>query len=144
MEQRTVIVGGGLAGLAAAAALTARGVRVVLLESRARLGGRAGSFADPETGETIDNCQHVGLGCCTNLSHFCRLVGIADQFREERRLTFVGPEGTICRFEESWWPAPLHLWGGFRALRYFSGAERSPAGEGAADPGAADVGERIV
>lgn len=124
MEQRTVIVGGGLAGLAAAAALTARGVGVVLLEARARLGGRAGSFADPETGETIDNCQHVGLGCCTNLSHFCRLVGIADQFREERRLTFVGPEGTICRFEESWWPAPLHLLGGFRSLTYFSGDER--------------------
>ena len=50
MSHQTVIIGGGLAGLAAATALAESGVSVVLLESRARLGGRASSFADKESG----------------------------------------------------------------------------------------------
>src|SRR5689334_5995733 len=82
-EGRVVIVGGGLAGLAAAAALAERDVPVTLLESRPRLGGRASSFVDRATGETIDNCQHVAMGCCTNFTHFCRQVGIDDFFRTE-------------------------------------------------------------
>ena len=57
-----VVVGGGLAGMAAAVALQSAGVRVTLLESRRGLGGRAGSFVDPQSGEEIDNCQHVLLG----------------------------------------------------------------------------------
>ncbi len=72
------IVGGGLAGLAVAASLVDRGVRVTLFESRPRLGGRASSFQDPATGEMVDNCQHVSMACCTNLADFCRKVGVAD------------------------------------------------------------------
>ena len=45
--QRDRVIGGGLAGLAAAVALAPRGFRVTVLESRQRLGGRAGSFTDP-------------------------------------------------------------------------------------------------
>ncbi|MGA3067759.1 MAG: FAD-dependent oxidoreductase, partial [Tepidisphaeraceae bacterium] len=71
-EERVVVVGGGLAGMAAAVALESRGRRVTLLEARKTLGGRAGSFEDPQTGETLDNCQHVLLGCCTNLLDFYR------------------------------------------------------------------------
>ena len=44
-----VIIGGGLAGLAAASCLVDRGLRITLLESRPRLGGRACSFTDPVT-----------------------------------------------------------------------------------------------
>ena len=62
-SQRVVVVGGGLAGMAAAAALESAGIAVALLESRKTLGGRAGSFEDPQTGEALDNCQHVLLGC---------------------------------------------------------------------------------
>ena len=50
--------------------LAERGFRVTVLESRQRLGGRAGSFADPATGQLVDACQHVSMGCCTNLAHF--------------------------------------------------------------------------
>lgn len=124
MQRDVVIIGGGLAGLSAAVALTERGVRVQLLEARQRLGGRAGSFVDPDSGETLDNCQHLSLGCCTNLAHFCRSVGIGGLFRTERALTFIAPDGSVCPFGELSLPAPLHLLGAFRSLSYFDARER--------------------
>src|SRR5207249_2994028 len=68
--RRVIVIGGGLAGMACAVALESVGIRVTLLEARKSLGGRAGSFEDPQTGEQLDNCQHVLLGCCTNLIDF--------------------------------------------------------------------------
>jgi monoamine oxidase len=66
-----IVVGGGLAGLSAAAALSQAGFQVDLYEARGFLGGRATSYpvspADPDS-EVIDNCQHVLLRCCVNLS----------------------------------------------------------------------------
>src|SRR3954447_20675159 len=75
LPPHVVIVGGGLAGLAAASSLLGRGLRITLLDSRPRLGGRASSFTDPVTGEQVDNCQHVSMACCTNLADFCRRGG---------------------------------------------------------------------
>src|SRR5689334_16895699 len=72
-RRRVIVIGGGLAGMAAAVALEASGVaHVTLVEARRTLGGRAGSFEDPQTGDVLDNCQHVLLGCCTNLLDFYR------------------------------------------------------------------------
>src|SRR5919204_713528 len=93
-----VIVGGGLAGLAVASRLVGRGLRITLLESRPRLGGRASSFVDPATGEPVDNCQHVSMACCTNLADFCTRVGTRDLFRREPELVFLGPDGRVSRF----------------------------------------------
>lgn len=119
------IVGGGLAGLAAASALAQRGIAVELFEARGRLGGRASSFRDPTTGETVDHCQHVGMGCCTNLADFCRRTGIADMFRRDEVLHFVGPDNRIYPFAASRvLPAPLHLATALWQLRYFSVTER--------------------
>src|SRR3712207_3141459 len=98
MSKRVVIVGGGLAGLAAAEAPSARGLSVTLLEARPRLGGRASSFEDKATGTRIDNCQHVSLGCCTNFRHFCEKTGLAPAFRTERELTFIAADGRSSRF----------------------------------------------
>ena len=63
MNPDIVVVGGGFAGLSAAARLVRRGARVLVLEAKPRLGGRATSFADGATGEVVDNGQHVLLGC---------------------------------------------------------------------------------
>jgi len=137
---RTIIVGGGLAGLAAAVALTERGLKCTVLESRPRLGGRASSFLDPTSGAYIDNCQHVSLGCCTNFRHFCETTGLAEFFRTEPTLYFVGPKGTagsavpntasakIDRFEASSLPAPLHLAGAFARLSYLSWRDKLALG----------------
>ena len=61
-----IVVGAGFAGLSAASRLTRRGAKVLVLEARSRLGGRATAFADRETGELVDNGQHVMLGCYTD------------------------------------------------------------------------------
>ena len=119
------IVGGGLAGLSAAAALCERGFRVELFEARRRLGGRAGSYVDKETGQTIDHCQHVAMGCCMSFLDLCHRTGILELFERHRMLHFFGPEGQRCDFQaSSWLPAPLHLGPAFMGLTYLSLAER--------------------
>jgi squalene-associated FAD-dependent desaturase len=123
-EPQVVIVGGGLAGLACAAALAEQRVGVTVLESRPRLGGRASSFHDAESDTWIDNCQHVSMGCCTNFQHFCRQTGLDDFFRAEPALYFVGPKGRIHRFAAGPWPAPLHLAGAFSRLSYLSWSDK--------------------
>ncbi len=120
-----VIVGGGLAGLAAASALADLSCRVCLLEARRSLGGRATSFRDPATDEMVDHCQHVGMACCTNLVDFARRTKIAALFRRDRVLHFIGPDGTCYRFAATrWLPAPLHLAPGFWRLKYLSRSDR--------------------
>ena len=103
------VVGGGLAGLAAAVALAPRGFRVTVLESRQRLGGRAGSFTDPTTGQLIDACQHVSMGACTNFAHLCRTVGVRHLLAPQPKLYFVTPDRRTSVFKADPWPAPFHL-----------------------------------
>jgi zeta-carotene desaturase len=102
------IAGGGLAGLAAGCALAEAGFRVTLFERRHYLGGRASSYQHPGTGEVVDNCQHVLLGCCTNLLDFYRRAGVEDKTRWYEKLTFLEPGGRASAIEPSVLPAPLH------------------------------------
>jgi squalene-associated FAD-dependent desaturase len=119
--QRVVIVGGGLAGLAAAVALAGRGLELELLEARQYLGGRAGSFRDPESGELLDHCQHVAMGCCTNFLHFCEQTGSLDLLERHQRLYFFSADGRRSDFASSRrLPAPLHLLPALIGLRYLS------------------------
>ena len=87
------IVGGGLAGLAAGSALADAGYQVELFERRPYLGGRASSYELPGTAEVVDNCQHVLLGCCTNLIEFYRRLGVEQQIRWYDEITFILPGG---------------------------------------------------
>jgi squalene-associated FAD-dependent desaturase len=102
------IAGGGLAGLAAGCALAEAGFRVTLFERRPYLGGRASSYQHPGTGEIVDNCQHVLLGCCTNLLDFYRRAGVQDKIRWYEKLTFLEPGGRASVITPSALPAPLH------------------------------------
>src|SRR4051794_35127198 len=107
---RVVVIGGGLAGMSAAVALADAGLSVTLLEARRSLGGRAGSFEDPQTGETLDNCQHVLLGCCTNLVDLYRRIGALDQIRYDRVIRFLDADGRAHGLSGTpGLPAPLHL-----------------------------------
>src|SRR5499427_4199674 len=102
------IIGGGLAGLSAACALADAGYHVELFERRPYLGGRASSYEHPGTGEVVDNCQHVLLGCCTNLIDFYRRLGVSDKIRWFDELTFIEPGGRASRMAPSFLPAPMH------------------------------------
>ena len=102
------IAGGGLAGLAAGCALSSAGFRVTLFERRPYLGGRASSYQHPGTGEIVDNCQHVLLGCCTNLIDFYCRTSVADKIRWYDSLTFLEPGGRASVIKPSALPAPLH------------------------------------
>src|SRR5713226_9113314 len=103
-----IVIGGGLAGLSSAVALAEAGFRVRLLEKRPYLGGRATSYALPD-GEQVDNCQHVTLGCCTNLDDFYRRVGAAEKIRWYDRLYFLDANGRRGLIEASPLPPPFHF-----------------------------------
>jgi squalene-associated FAD-dependent desaturase len=124
MTQAALVIGGGLAGLAAASALAPRGIRVTVLESRNRLGGRAGSFTDAVTGELVDACQHVSMGCCTNFEHFCKTVGIDHFLAPQPTLYFMTPDRRASQFRADRWPAPCHLARAFAAAHYLTVAEK--------------------
>jgi squalene-associated FAD-dependent desaturase len=106
--KNVIVIGGGLAGLSSAVALAEAGFRVRLLEKRPHLGGRAASYVLPG-GEHVDNCQHVTLGCCTNLEDFYRRVGAADQIRFFDRLLFAAPDGRRGAIASVALPPPLHM-----------------------------------
>jgi squalene-associated FAD-dependent desaturase len=102
-----IVIGGGLAGLSAATALADAGIRVQLFEKRPYLGGRATSYALPD-GSHIDNCQHVTLGCCTNLANFYERTGAASKIRYYDRLFFADKQGRISSIHGSALPPPFH------------------------------------
>jgi len=110
-----IVIGGGLAGLAAGVALAESGWRVQLFEQRPFLGGRATSYVLPD-GEHVDNCQHVTLGCCTNLADFYKRVGSADKIKFFRRLFFLDPQGRHGEIGAGIFPAPFHMAGSFAAF----------------------------
>lgn len=107
-QHSVAIVGGGLAGLAAGCALADAGLRVTVFERRPYVGGRASSYEHPGTGEVVDNCQHVLLGCCTNLIDFYARLGVSEKIRWFDELTFIEPGGRISKMAPSFLPAPMH------------------------------------
>ena len=95
-----------------------------MLESRNRLGGRAGSFTDAATGELVDACQHVSMGCCTNFAHFCKTVGIDHLLAPQPTLYFMTPDRRVSRFSADRLPAPLHLARAFASAHYLTVGEK--------------------
>jgi squalene-associated FAD-dependent desaturase len=109
-----IVIGGGFAGLSAATALAEHGWRVLVLEARPTLGGRATAFTDPATGERVDNGQHVLLGCYRDTFQFLHRIGAADHVQVQERLTvdFIDRSGQPSRLACPSLPPPLHLLAG--------------------------------
>jgi squalene-associated FAD-dependent desaturase len=118
------IVGGGLAGLAAACALSNVGYKVTLFEKRPFLGGRASSWEHPGTGEVVDNCQHVLFRVCTNLVEFYERIGVADEIHWFDQMNFIEPGGRISVMKSSFLPAPMHTAPSFLSLPFLSAADK--------------------
>lgn len=126
MTRHVVVVGGGFAGLAAGVALAERGIGVTVLEARQRLGGRAYSFRDAETGETVDNGQHAMMGCYTRTLGFLRRIGAAEKLvrQENLRVDLVHPTEGRGSIACPGWPSPLHMLAGITRYRLLSRGER--------------------
>ena len=102
------VIGGGVAGLAAACALAQDGYAMELFEQKPYVGGRASSYLHPGVGEVIDNCQHIVLGCCTNILDLLRRAGSEDAMRWSEGITFLEPGGRQTKLKPARLPAPLH------------------------------------
>jgi squalene-associated FAD-dependent desaturase len=126
-----MVIGGGLAGLATAAALGNAGFRVDLFEARPFLGGRATSYAlnsSEDSSETIDNCQHVLLRCCVNLLDFYRRLGVVDRIKFYREFFFIEPGGRTSILSAGRFPAPFHFTESFWRLQYLSFGDKVAIG----------------
>jgi len=119
-EPYVAVVGGGLAGLAAACALAESGFQVTVFERRPYLGGRASSYELPGTGEVVDNCQHVLFKLCTNLIDFYRRIGIEDKIQWFDGMTFIEPGGRQSPLQSVSLPAPLHAFPAFMSFKFLT------------------------
>jgi len=115
------VIGGGLAGLASAAALGSAGFEVVIHETRSFPGGRATSWpVGGEDAEMIDNCQHILLRCCVNLLDLYRRLGVQDKIRFHREFRFIEPGGRTSVLKRGILPAPAHFFGSFAKLKFLT------------------------
>jgi zeta-carotene desaturase len=112
-----IVVGAGFAGLAAATALVEQGARVLVLEARPTLGGRASAVRDPVTGEKLDNGQHVLMGCYDETLGFLERIGASDRVWRQSGLGLgiVERGGRRSTLQLPPLPAPLHLLAGVLA-----------------------------
>ncbi len=110
----TIVIGAGFAGLSAGVDLAARGVGVLVLEGRLRLGGRATSLRDRATGELVDNGQHVLFGCYRETFQFLRRLGVDGDVRLQATLGVdsIDRHNRRTRLECPQLPPPLHLLAG--------------------------------
>jgi hydroxysqualene dehydroxylase len=131
-ELRAVVVGGGLAGIAAALRLADGGSRVTLLESRPRLGGLASSFQRGEL--SIDNGQHVFLRCCEAYRWLLGQLDATGDVTIQPRLDIpvLRADGRMARLSRApGVPAPAHLSAALLRYRLLSPPDRVRAARGA-------------
>jgi hydroxysqualene dehydroxylase len=128
---RVVVIGGGLAGIAAALDCAAGGARVTLVEVRRRLGGAAYSFE--RDGLLLDNGQHVFLRCCLAYRALLERLGSTQRVAVQPRLEIpvLQPGARIATLRRGPLPAPLHLAGALARYPHLTLAQRLGAARAA-------------
>jgi hydroxysqualene dehydroxylase len=121
-----VVIGAGFAGLSSAVALAERGVRVTVLEGKPALGGRAYSFEDPDTGDFVDNGQHVLMGCYGETLDFLKRIGAHEQlvFHEDLEIEMLAGPGQSAVLKTARLPGPLHMTAALLGYQHLSFAQR--------------------
>lgn len=121
-----IVLGAGFAGLSCAVALAEKGARVLVLDKKPHLGGRAYSFS--ENGLDVDNGQHLFMGCYLATRKFLRTIGTHDRLDiyEDVVVDYAEAGGKRDRLScPSWLPAPLHLAAGLLGLKGVSLREKA-------------------
>lgn len=120
------VIGAGFAGLSAATALAEAGAQVLVLEARPGLGGRASAFRDPHTGESVDNGQHILMGCYEETLRFFTRIGASSLVRWQSSLavSVIDRRGHQSTLRLPSAPSPLHLVGGVLAWDALTWSER--------------------
>jgi squalene-associated FAD-dependent desaturase len=126
MPTDVIVIGGGLSGLSAAVDLCSHGRKVVVLEQKHRFGGRAYSYVDKKTGDTVDNGQHLLMGCFKNTKRFFEMIGCLSKLNIQRNLevTFHHREKGFVTFRCPSLPSPFHLVVGILRLNTMSIRDR--------------------
>ncbi len=122
-----LVLGGGFAGLSCAVELASKGRKVLVLDKKPRLGGRAYSFE--ENGLSVDNGQHLFMGCYWETRRFLRTIGTEDRLEIYRDVVVDYAEAGGRRARLScppFLPAPLHLAAGLLRLGGVSLGEKLP------------------
>lgn len=122
--RRIVIIGGGLAGIAAAVRVAQAGATPIVIETRRKLGGRATSFVDPRTNDVLDNCQHVLMGCCTNLLDVYDRLNVLHQIEWHKTFHWTAGKGLFACMRPNAFPAPFHLATSFRRMHWLTRTDR--------------------
>lgn len=121
-----LVIGGGVAGLSAATILSKRGFRVTLIEQKNRLGGRTFSFNDDTTSDSIDNGQHVLMGCYQYTLRWLGMLRQLPNVESDRSISipFVEPQKTLQPLTIPDLPAPFHLLAGIFQFKNLTLRER--------------------
>lgn len=127
MTSSPLVLGGGIAGIAAAVRLAGNGMRPILIESRPYLGGRARSFIHPKTGDEIDNGQHLMMGCYHATFALLEQLGTRDlvELQPALRVEFREPGGeNSVLAAPRFLPSQLGMMAAMLRLKGLSGRER--------------------
>jgi zeta-carotene desaturase len=113
-----LIIGAGWAGIAAAIGAAERGWRVTLVEERTYIGGRARSFVDRETGDEIDNGQHVMMGAYSAAHRVMTALGTSHLLEKQQalRVAFADASGNHDVLDASTFPGAAGMLAGFLRL----------------------------
>ena len=130
MLKHVVVIGGGMAGMAAASSLAERNIKVTLLEAAAHLGGRARSVAIEHNSQVIqlDNGQHIALGAYRETLKLLATIGVQEKdafLRTPLNLELRNGRQTAFKLStDSYFPAPINQLIGFLSCQGLQMHER--------------------
>ena len=121
-----LVIGGGVSGLTAAVDLASRGISVLLVEQKQHCGGRTYSFVHKETGDEVDNGQHMMMGCYHFTLRFLSTIGAMSRISVQKRLSVVFRDaaGGVFRLQSGPFPAPANILFGLLRLKSLTLAQR--------------------
>ena len=121
-----LIIGGGVAGLSAAVELSSKGYSIILLEQKQHLGGRTYSFVHQETGDDVDNGQHLMMGCYHSTLKYLKMIDRSSlvEIQPTLSIAFRDPIRRPSLFRTISLPAPFNVLAGLMLLQSLSFSSR--------------------